>query len=353
MSCSYYFFSVTHCFFHFWSLIGRSFIPHPTHVQLSTTLSARGLDFEIKALNERGSVLISIIEKHLSKKQFHDKFTISTFSGTSQASDLTQTVRDLQVIGITGKVIPSKQFFKEEERSKQNSIFTILRELKNIFFHEKSGQLGLYGSFGYDLTFQFEEIELNNLRKVGEKKDKDLIMFFPDKIFVQDNQKKTAFTIKYDFTDLAGQSESDLDAELKEVPGYSEYMNKKGEDNDQGTVSKEQKGLKSTRDLPRVASYSPYVEAGKDKLFEKRDYPKGYFAESVRVAKNEFRVGNLFEVVLSQAFREVLKAKPSVVFRRCQFILFSKVRSIMAQHSNSQMSFLLNFVIFLYLICVL
>jgi anthranilate/para-aminobenzoate synthase component I len=52
------------------------------------------------------------------------------------------------------------------------------------------------------------------------------------------------------------------------------------------------------------------------KQFERRDYPKGFFAESVKVAKNEFRVGNLFEVVLSQAFREILKVKPSKVFRR-------------------------------------
>ena len=61
---------------------------------------------------------------------------------------------------------------------------------------------------------------------------------------------------------------------------------------------------------------SRYVPAAKDKVFEKRDYPKGYFADSVKVAKNEFRVGNLFEVVLSQAFREELKVYPSKIFRR-------------------------------------
>ena len=263
-------------------------------------------------------MLISIIEKHLKKKQFHDKFEISTFSSSTQATDLSGSMRESQVMAIKGRIIASKEFFKEEDRSKQNSIFTVLRELKNIFFHEKSGQLGLYGSFGYDLTFQFEEIELNNLRNAnkdaGSQKDKDLILFFPDKIFVQDNQKRTSFTVKYDFTDLTGLAESEMGAELKVLPGYLEYLEKKregGEENDEAEV-----GLKSTRDLPRLASYSPYVPAGADKAFEKRDYPKGYFAESVKLAKEEFRVGNLFEVVLSQAFREVLKAKPSVVFRR-------------------------------------
>ena len=301
-------------FFHtfFFSLTVHS----PACSHHGNSITARGLDFEIKALNERGSVLISIIEKHLSKKQFHEKFTISTFSSITKASDVSHTVRDLQVMGIKGRVIASTEFFKEEERSKQNSIFTILRELKNIFFHEKSGQLGLYGSFGYDLTFQFEEIELNKLRNAGEQKEKDLIMFFPDKILVQDNQKKTAFTIRYDFTDLTDLDESDLGAELKVLPGYTEYVKTKGGETKVVAVSGINDGLKSTRDLPRAASYSPYVAAGVDKQFEKRDYPKGYFAESVKVAKNEFRVGNLFEVVLSQAFREVLKAKPSQVFRR-------------------------------------
>ena len=288
-------------------------------MRYSFTISGRGLDFEIKALNERGSVLVSIIEKHLKKKQFHDKFTISTFSSTTQASDLNKNVRDFQVMGIKGKVVASEEFFKEEERSKQNSIFTILREIKNIFFNEKSGQLGMYGSFGYDLTFQFEEIELNNLRnaKLNDegKKDKDLIMFFPDKIFVQDNQKRTSFIVKYDFTDLTGLPDSDLGAELKALPGYSEYVEKKSAESVDGSDDGEV-GLKSTRDLPRLASYSPYVPAPADKQFEKRDYPRGFFAESVKVAKEEFRVGNLFEVVLSQAFREVLQAKPSVVFRR-------------------------------------
>ena len=50
--------------------------------------------------------------------------------------------------------------------------------------------------------------------------------------------------------------------------------------------------------------------------FDPRDGAKGKYADSVVVAKEEFRVGNLFEVVLSQAFRELLKVKPSTVFRR-------------------------------------
>lgn len=281
----------------------------------------RGLSFEINALNDRGSVLVSIIEKHLKKARFHDKFVITATKGVSQVSDMTagagaatQTT-SLAVTGIKGTIIPSEEFFREEERSKQNSIFSILREIKNIFAHEGSGQLGLYGSFGYDLTFQFEEIQRNNERSSNGDtgaSGRDLILFFPDEIFVMDNQRKTSFKVKYDFTDVTGLSGSEVDPGMKLLPGYAEYSQQQ----DSQEVLSDSKGPRSTTNLARAASISRYVPAAKDKVFEKRDYPKGYFADSVKVAKNEFRVGNLFEVVLSQAFREELKVYPSKIFRR-------------------------------------
>lgn len=276
------------------------------------------MSFEINALNDRGSILVSIIEKHLKKERFHDKFLISATSGASQVSDMTTgapQVKDIAVTGIKGTIIPSEEFFREEERSKQNSIFSILREIKNIFSHEGSGQLGLYGSFGYDLTFQFEEIQRNNERNSNDGAaagDRDLILFFPDEIFVMDNQRKTSFKVKYDFTDVSGLPESDLDASMKALPGYAEFSQQRVSEK----ASSEGHGPRSTVDLSRAASISRYVPAAKGKVFEKRDYPKGYFADSVKVAKNEFRVGNLFEVVLSQAFREELKVLPSKIFRR-------------------------------------
>ena len=247
-------------------------------------LKGRGLSFEINALNDRGSVLVSIIEKHLKKASFHDKFVITATSGVSQVSDISSgspLVSDIAVTGIKGTIIPSKEFFREEERSKQNSIFSILREIKNIFSHEGSGQLGLYGSFGYDLTFQFEEIQRNNERNSNSgASDRDLILFFPDEIFVMDNQRKTSFKVKYDFTDVTGLSESEVDPGMKFLPGYSEYS--------QHRVSEEvqtgSNGPRSTTNLARAASISRYVPAVKGKVFEKRDYPKGYFADSVKVA---------------------------------------------------------------------
>jgi anthranilate synthase len=223
------------------------------------------------------------------------------------------------VKGIKGTIVPSVEFFREEERSKQNSIFSVLREIKSIFSHESSGQLGLYGSFGYDLTFQFEEIQLNEQRKKhneDEMPDRDLILFFPDKLFVLDNQKKTSFTVEYDFSDISCEPDSETDSATKALPGYSQYAAKKLLEASELPGVATGPGSGSTHSLVRASSWSPYVPAVSGKQFDRRDYPKGFFAESVKVAKNEFRVGNLFEVVLSQAFREILNVKPSKVFRR-------------------------------------
>jgi len=49
-----------------------------------------------------------------------------------------------------------------------------------------------------------------------------------------------------------------------------------------------------------------------------RDTPLNEYSNSVTRAKEEFKVGNLFEAVLSQTFREKLHKPPSVLFRRLQ-----------------------------------
>ena len=91
---------------------------------------------------------------------------------------------------------------------------------------------------------------------------------------------------------------------------------------------------------------SKFAFSHPDIEIQRRDIPKGDYAKGVIEAKEEFRVGNLFEVVLSQGeyqcshnffpsqfihfhyfchtnkstvFREKLKVKPSLIFQRlCQ-----------------------------------
>ena len=48
--------------------------------------------------------------------------------------------------------------FAEEERSRQPSVFSVLRAVSDLFSAPDDRTLGLYGAFGYDLAFQFEAI---------------------------------------------------------------------------------------------------------------------------------------------------------------------------------------------------
>ena len=217
-------------------------------------IEGAGLNFSIKSMNDRGTVLISIISEYLMKKAH--LFTIQN----------KETI-------ISGNIIASNKYFSEEERSKQSSLFTLIREIREIFDSPYSSQLGLYGSFGYDLTFQFENIVLKKDRDADQR---DIVLYFPDEILIVDNQKNDAWKVKYDFS----------------------YLN-------QTTIGKSR--------TPTKSLYKPYPL---DVLTNTRDYTKGDYSQQVIKAKEQFKCGNLFEVVLSQAFREKMTSKPSDVFKR-------------------------------------
>lgn len=219
-------------------------------------IEGRGLDFSITALNDRGVILCNILRTKLAGES--DKFILAAQAGST----------------VKGSVIPTSEYFSEEERSKQPSLFSLIRAVREVFFSQNAGQLGLYGSLGYDLTFQFEPIKQKKGRDADQR---DLVMFLPDEILIVDNQKNDAWKVQYEFSSSDGAT---------------------------------------TKGLERKAATSPWVPAPEGASFQPRDSAKGKFAESVVRAKEEFRVGNLFEVVLSQAFRERLSAKPSAIFKR-------------------------------------
>lgn len=174
-------------------------------------IEGKGLDFFISPLNERGRLLTNIIFRRL--QQHLNLFVLDTLSEDGI---------------ITGSVIKSTSYFAEEERSKQPSLFSLIRIIRDIFLSTEAGQLGLYGALGYDLTFQFETID--KILQRGEDQ-RDIVMYFPDEITVVDNQKKDAWTISYEFTE----------------------------------------GSISTKGLPRESCKSAYVPAPLDDQFSRRD----------------------------------------------------------------------------------
>jgi anthranilate synthase len=134
----------------------------------------------------------------------------------------------------------------------------------------------LYGAFGYDLTFQFEPIKLKHERSAAQR---DLVLYLPDQIIVVDAKKKDAWELRYDFSFEGAttnwQARAGADVPFALYPGG-----------------------------PEAPPLAP------------RDTAPGAFSGKVKLAKQEFKVGNLFEVVLSQTFVEPLHVPPSTLFRR-------------------------------------
>jgi anthranilate synthase len=131
---------------------------------------------EIRALNDRGKILMPAISKAL--KTHED---VEHFAETDERIDLTVKKPDRD--------------FQEEERSRQPSTFSIVRALKDLFACNDD-QLGLYGAFGYDVAFQFEPIDLKRDRPDDQR---DVVMFLPDEILIVDHHGKRAYVLEYDF----------------------------------------------------------------------------------------------------------------------------------------------------------
>jgi anthranilate synthase len=253
-----------------WSL---GFVDPPLEV------SGKGSQCTISALNDRGKVLMPAIQSVI--KQLKVDGIIQSFTVFTDSDDI-KIAGGLELVPtkIEATVVPPPEAgsFSEEDRSRQPSLFSVVRALVDLFGYQGfDRQLGLYGAFGYDLTFQFEPIDLKLSRDPDQR---DLLLYLPDKIVVVDQDKRDAWRVSYEF-----------------------YVDQR-----------------STQGMPRSGSQHAF-QAFDEKItpdFEARDTPKNEFASSVERAKREFAVGNLFEAVLSQTFREKLSENtpPSVLFRR-------------------------------------
>ncbi|CTQ61609.1 anthranilate synthase [Labrenzia sp. EL_208] len=150
-------------------------------------LEAADRKVEIRALNDRGKVLIPAIVEAL---RTHD--VVETFDAGSDRIELTVKKPD--------------RLFNEEERSRQPSTFSIVRALKDLFACGDD-QLGLYGAFGYDVAFQFEPIDQKLERPHDQR---DVVLFLPDEILIVDHHGKRAYVLEYDFV-VNGKTTKDLE----------------------------------------------------------------------------------------------------------------------------------------------
>ncbi|MCG8364633.1 MAG: anthranilate synthase [Pseudanabaenales cyanobacterium] len=220
-------------------------------------LVTRDRAFTIKAHNERGRMLLPFLAERLYAR-----------------SQLQAVTSDKG--GITGSVQLTEQFFAEEERSKQPSVFSIVREILSAFNSPEDDHLGLYGAFGYDLVFQFE-----SMTKLLERfpDQRDLLLYLPDELLIVDYHRQHAFRLQYEFETKHG----------------------------------------STRGLPRSGKVIDYQ--GKCLTpTQSSDHAPGEYANQVEKALDYFRRGDLFEVVPSQSFFEACEKPPTQLFRTLQQI---------------------------------
>ena len=216
--------------------------------------TARGRQFSIDALNERGRILLAPIAEAV---------------GALAATTLERTSANM----ISGEIRETEERFPEERRSRQPSVFSMLRALIHLFASPEDQHLGLYGAFGYDLVFQFEPMQLRLPRPDDQR---DLVLYLPDEILVVDHMRQSAAIHRYEF----------------EVAGAT------------------------TSGLPRATAADPYrLERGTTRPSES-DHGPGEYAALVERARAAFARGDLFEVVVGQLFADACADLPSVVFRR-------------------------------------
>ena len=213
-------------------------------------LRSRGLDFSLTALSGRGQALLPIINGKL--------LDLTEIEQLEAGSDF-----------IRGRVRQSDNFFAEEMRSRQPTIFTVIRAFKELFASAEDRFLGLYGAFGYDLVFQFEPMELCLEREADQA---DLVLYLPDELVVVNHRMERAYRLSYTFP-----------------------------------------GLPVSVDFHEPVDLSGDLRPSSDPLLPEHQY--GRYAGIARDALDYFARGDLFEVVPSQTIYERCFTPPAQVFK--------------------------------------
>lgn len=216
-------------------------------------IRSRGHDFTVIAFTARGYSLLTPVNQQL--------------EGLKELEELSFAASTIR-----GRVRQSECFFVEEMRSRQPTIFSVIRAIKELLASPEDRFLGLYGAFGYDLVFQFEPMQLRLEREADQA---DLVLYLPDELVVVDHRMERAYHLDYSFPGI------------ETGKGFIESTN-----------VQDNKG--ETKPLP--------------------EHQYGRYAGIARRALGYFARGDLFEVVPSQTIYEHCSTPPSRVFQSLQGI---------------------------------
>ena len=215
---------------------------------------AWGRHVEFRPLNTRGQVLAQIFHQILRK---HPAWLSC----------------ELKDGALVGELRAMASFFPEEKRSKQPSVFSILRALTEEFRGEPESRLTLIGAFGYDLLFQFEPIP----QRLPRHAHKDLHLFLSDDIYYFDRKREIIERYEYDFT----------------------------------------LGALTTAGLPRTAETIAPPPVLPPAPIASDTTPEEYMA-GVEQVRAGMRQGDYYEVVLRQTFSTPYSGTASELFQRMQ-----------------------------------
>jgi len=259
----------------------------------------RGIDFLIDALNDTCGAYLSsgvedqdryarwdfgFIDPPVEVVAHQDKFRLTALNGRGvpllamlrplllKAPNIKLKSEDETNLFLT--ITSPNRIFAEEERSRQPSTFTPIRTLMAEFRGMRDDFLGLWGAFGFDLIYEFEQIPLSMPR--GDE-DKLLHLYLPDRIMVLDRRLEEAHSYEYEFTrrtqTTIGLSETAFSGIKKIAASMS---NSKGE---------------ITSDHA----------------------PEDYMAK-VEMARKRMHIGDIFEVVISRKYQAAYHGQPSDIF---------------------------------------
>ncbi len=215
-------------------------------------IEAQGRKVKLVAYNSRGEIFLDPLMKLLSAHEH-----------------VADAKRDGKTVILNVK--PGGKIASEEERSRAPTVFSVVRAVVDLFKSDEDPNIGLYGAFGYDLAFQFDDLEFKMDRPEGQR---DLVLFLPDEILVVDHHQAIAWYDSYDF----------------KIDGLS------------------------TKDLPREIVEEPFQFS--DVMPPKGDHNPGEYAALVEKAKEKFKRGDLFEVVPGQMFYEQCTTQPADISRK-------------------------------------
>ena len=250
---------------------------HLAYVDPCAEIVARGRRITVRALNERGAVLLPVLGQALLRAG-----EPVAGAGRAPAAGSGLGAERRSGAGGSGGSPPGKQsggspsrantvdviipepagLVAEEDRSRRPTVFSALREVIAAFGGDDP-HLGLYGAFGYDLAFQFEPVRLRAERPADQR---DLVLHLPDELYVLDRKREFAAVYRYEF-EVDGTSTAGLPRATPRAPARGERA---GE------------------------GVGPEGSLGRPE--------PGRYARIVQQAKQRFARGDLFEVVPSHVF---------------------------------------------------